>query len=287
MVRLGRVSISVLAAFLLGAPAAAQQGAVGLGDVPEQLRAASEIKGLSFVLMSRLPRAPGGRARVSCEGQYSLRPKTEAGRAVKALGWAVTGEAPFGPFSAVSFAGTIESATSGTCVIGQGNVALFRAGEPVALVYAAKGSQLSVGRIDAGSDGSLLIRDGEPPHIPIARIDRRNEGYLLRLGALAAEEKVCGGKAVVPNIYTMPIDVARRALIRSGWTPVPGDPANDDSFGREAELRKRGVPEVEGCSGTGFGYCSFTYKGPGGKLSVTTMGDGDFPTVTDYGAECS
>ena len=109
----------------------------------------------------------------------------------------------------------------------------------------------------------------------------------LRLGALATRETVCRGRASVPNIYGMKIDKARAALIQSGWTPVPGNPSEDSRFGREKDLRKRGIVEVEGCSGTGFGYCRYGYKGAAGALSVTTMGDDDLPIVSGYGADCS
>lgn len=286
MIRSGWVVCGALVACLLSGPAVlAQQGATGLGGGQEELKAASEIKGLSFGLLDKLPRAPKTRDRMPefCSS-YAAQPRTPGGHMARSLGWLITGEAVLGSFTAVSFAGSFEPATSGTCIIRDGNVGLFnRAGDLVALAYAAKGSNVSLGRVEE-VEGAVNVRDGEPPHSPVARIDLQSGGYLLRLGALAAQEKVCGGRAVVPNIRNQTIDKARRALIEAGWTPVPGDPAN---AGREADLRKRGVPEVDGCSGTGFGYCSFNYKGPAGKLDVTTIGDSDFPTVSDYSVQCS
>ena len=102
---------------------------------------------------------------------------------------------------------------------------------------------------------------------------------------MAPQETLCGGKAVVPNIYGKPINEARRLLWARGWAPVPTRPA-PEAASREGELAKRGVTEVEGCSGTGFGYCSYNYRGGGGLLSVATVGEGDFPTVSGYSVTC-
>lgn len=53
-----------------------------------------------------------------------------------------------------------------------------------------------------------------------------------------------------------------------------------------ADLVRRGVPEVEDCSGTGFGFCGYGYRGAAGRLSVTTVGDNDFPSVSGYEVHC-
>ncbi|GAB1362101.1 hypothetical protein MASR1M32_13370 [Rhodobacter sp.] len=57
-----------------------------------------------------------------------------------------------------------------------------------------------------------------------------------------------------------------------------------------ADIAARGVTEVEDCSGTGFGFCSYLYVGPAGGLSVITAGeiwDGGLPTVTGYAMTCA
>ncbi|MBR0668088.1 hypothetical protein GXW71_27285 [Roseomonas hellenica] len=46
------------------------------------------------------------------------------------------------------------------------------------------------------------------------------------------------------------------------------------------------MPEVEDCSGTGMGFCGHTYRGPAGRLHVTTVGEGSFPSVAGYRAQC-
>ena len=63
-------------------------------------------------------------------------------------------------------------------------------------------------------------------------------------------------------------------------------PAPDHPQSREAELMKRGVVEVDGCSGTGFGYCSYGYESPAATLSLATVGDADDPAVSSYDVRC-
>ena len=247
---------------------------------------APESQGLSTAAMEALPKAPAGAALPDFCKRYAANPISEAARSVRGQGWTVTGEAKLGTLNAVSFASKFEPATSGTCFIRDGNVALFDGGRLLALAYAPKGSKSSIGRVEPLEGGNARIWDGDPPGQPIA--DLRAEDGRMRIGPVAPLETVCGGKAVVPNIYGMPIDRARKALAEKGWRPVPGDPnAGDPRFGRERDLRKRGIVEVDGCSGTGFGDCSFTYKGASGGLSVTTMGDADPPVVSGYDATCS
>ena len=285
-----RPALLLLAALGVGGAAMARegQGAMGSGETPMELKVRSDIAGLSFQMLDKLPRAPrAGSGIPDFCSSYATEPKTAAGRGVRAAGWSVTGEARLGPLTAISFAGGFEPATSGTCVVRDGNIGIFNVdGGLVAIAYARRGSTTSIGRVSELESGALRVWDGDPPGMPVADIERTEHGYLLRLGALAPRETLCRGRATVPNIYGLSIDKARAALIQSGWTPVPGDPAEDDRFGREKDLRKRGVVEVEGCSGTGFGYCSYGYKGAAGKLSVTTIGDGEFPTVSAYGAAC-
>ena len=118
----------------------------------------------------------------------------------------------------------------------------------------------------------------------------------LRLGAdesltiqpLSAQEAVCRGTASVPNVYGQPINRARDLLARNGWSPViPRRPPGERPDVRVADLIRRGVPEVEDCSGTGFGFCSYNYRGDGRTLNVTTVGDGDYPDVSGYAVRCT
>ncbi|HLQ17521.1 MAG TPA: hypothetical protein VK146_00970, partial [Tabrizicola sp.] len=114
-------------------------------------------------------------------------------------------------------------------------------------------------------------------------------GTALTVTPPADQEPVCDAAGVVPTIENQPIDKARKLLLQSGWTPVPGDP-EQQSFGMARDLAAAGITEVGDCSGTGFGFCAFSYTGAAGELSVITAGeggeDGSLPTVARYGVDC-
>ncbi|ONG45850.1 hypothetical protein BKE38_25975 [Pseudoroseomonas deserti] len=251
------------------------------------LRVQSQVEGLAFSPLSSLPRAPAGADGRLCG--FSKPGETPAGRLVSRAGWAVTGEERLGRLQAVSFAGEFESGTSGSCAIRQGNVALFEGEQLLAIAYARPGARRSIGGVlpleIAGQPAGLRLWDGDFLSQPLADLRAQPDGTLALL-PLAAEETRCQGRAVLPNLYGRPITEARRLLQQRGWTPIPGDRANDGVGGREAALVKAGVVEVDSCSGTGFGYCRFGYRGAAGLLDVTTVGDNTVPTVSDYGVRC-
>jgi len=273
------LSADILAAALLGI--ASPAGAA----TPDEagFHATSMIKGLKFVVLKTLPEAPRiiGQELCNCVAK----PASEGGKLVKARGWAVTGEAPMGRFEAVSFAARFGEGTSGSVGVMQGNVAIFEGPRLVALAYGEKSGDEAIGRVEALAGGGVRIWDGDLLSVPVA--DIHAEGDDLRLGPLAAEQSFCHGKATAPNIYGMPINKARAILKAKGWNPAPSKlGANETDFGRERELAKRGVVEVSGCSGTGFAYCSFNYASADGALTVTTVGDNDFPSVRRYSVKC-
>jgi hypothetical protein len=268
---------------ILAAPVAGKAAAVGMDDTP--ITPVSELAGLKFIRLDKLPAAPGGADTDACSS-FIVQPSTPAGRLVAARGWSVTGEAKVGMLQAVSFAGSFEQGTSGTCTIGDGNVAIFDNDQLIAIAYAERSSNQSIGRIVGLENGGARVWDGDFLSTPIGDIELTDDS-LLRLGKLAREETLCGGKAVVPNIYNMPINKARAALSEKGWTPVAGEPKTDPAeFGREIDLIKQGIVEVDSCSGTGLAYCGYKYRGPAGTLSVTTAGENDLPSVVGYEVNC-
>lgn len=267
----------------------------------------SRVPGLAITPLASLPPAPASaRERQGCETRLMRNPRSEAARQVAAAGWGVTGEEKLGRYQAVSFAGEFQGGTSGSCQVGQGNVAVFEGSRLLAVAYAERGAPRSIGGIAPLWPDGLRLWDGDFLAAPLA--DLRPAGGAggqggaggagggqagqpgaperLALLPLAAEEQVCQGRGRVPNIYGQPIDRARAALLAAGWQPVPGerDPALPEA--REKALLQHGVTEVESCSGTGFGFCSYRYRGPAGQLSVTSVGDGELPSVSDYAVRC-
>lgn len=244
----------------------------------------SEVPAVRLAPLQRLPRAPGGAVPEFCRHLLAA-PATAAGKAVAAAGWAVTREAPLGPYQAVAFVAAGESGTSGSCRLTDGNLALFRGGEIVAIAFAAARGAATVATLHPFGTDALRIWDGDFLSQPVADLRLGVDGSLV-IQPLAAEERVCGGRAAVPNVYGRRIDEARALLLRQGWSPAP--PAQREAAdSRAAELVRRGVPEVEDCSGTGFGFCGYAYRGAAGTLNVTTVGDDDFPTVSGYGVTCA
>lgn len=247
----------------------------------------SELPGLDLVALGTLPPAPPAAPETEfCRHLFVEATTTPGGQDAAAKGWQVTAELPFGDLSAVSFVGQATPATSGTCALLDGNVGLYSGGQLVGLLYATRPEALMIGRIRPFGDG-LRILSGDL--LPGTTADLVRQGDRITATAPASEEPVCNGSATVPGIEGLPIDKARTRLMRAGWTPVPGDPAQQ-SLGWAKDIAAAGVPEVEDCSGTGMAFCAFRYSGPAGELAVTTAGeggeDGSLPAVASYGVNC-
>jgi len=260
-------------------PAAAQPNSSANAPAP---RVISELKDIRMRAITSLPRAGGSASdRGGCPS-FVIQPKSAAAKAVAAQGWAVMADLPLGSYRAVGFAGQLEAGTSGTCNITQGNVGVFDGDRLVALAYGKSAEDTAIGNLTPLEGSAVRVWDGDIVGSPVGDLRVEADGT-VRLGRLADEESVCKGKAVVPNVYGMPIDKARKALADKGWKPVRVKP---DGESRQAGLIKRGIVEVESCAGTGLAYCSFSYAGTAGALSVITAGEKDLPNVVGYDAKC-
>lgn len=256
-------------------PAKAQTGAPAL-------RVQSDLKDIRMKAIASLPKAGGSASdRDGCPWRV-IQPKSAAARLVAAQGWAVMADVPLGAYRAVSFAGHMEAGTSGTCNITQGNVAVFDGDKLVALAYGKSAEDTAIGNLTALEGGAVRVWDGDIVGSPVGDLHVEADGT-LRLGKLADEESVCKGQAKVPNVYGMPIDEARKALVDKGWKPVRGGASPEP---RQAALVRRGITEAESCAGTGLAYCDFGYVGPAGRLTLTTVGENELPTVSDYEVKC-
>ncbi|KVS35543.1 PASTA domain-containing protein [Burkholderia cepacia] len=258
----------------LTVPAAAQTNA----SAP---RVVSELKDIRMKPLANLPMAGDAIDRGDCS-QLVIQPKSAAARLVAAQGWAVMSDMPLGPYRAISFAGQMEAATSGTCSITQGNVAVFENGRLIALAYGKSADDTAIGKLAPLESGAVRIWDGDIAPSPAGDLHVDRDGT-LRLSRVADEDAVCKGRAKVPNVYNMPIDKARKALIANGWNPVRGGASGEP---RQSALVRRGIVETESCAGTGLAFCDFGYTGPAGKLTLTTVGEGALPSVTDYDVKC-
>ncbi|MBN3723156.1 PASTA domain-containing protein [Burkholderia sp. Ac-20379] len=236
-----------------------------------QVRVHSEVAGTSLVELSALPRSPETAPVPEFCAHYRLDATalSPAGRAVEALGWYAMSDAPLGRYRVVSFASGFEPGTSGICMPRHTNLGIFDGKKLVALAYLAHASQWQFGTLDPLETGGLLISEGEQVGGPVAELHQQDEG--LALTDVAASRTFCGGRAIVPNVFGKSIAAARKILIAAGWQPVRPDekPGPDDAA---AGLAKHGVIEAETCSGTGVGYCGYTYRNASAYLSVVTVG---------------
>lgn len=245
-------------------------------------RVVSELKDIHIKAGAALPKAGGTQHdREDCP-QAVIQPKSAAAKRVASQGWAVMADVPLGPYRAVSFAGQMQAATSGTCSITQGNVAVFDHDKLIALAYGKSAEDTAIGNLIPLEGGAVRVWDGDITTSPVGDLHVDADGT-LRLSKIASEDAVCQGRAKVPNVYGMPIDKARKALAAKGWNPVRAKASGDP---RQAALFKRGVIETDDCSGTGLAYCSYSYTSTVGKLSLTTMGEDDLPSVADYSVKC-
>ena len=70
----------------------------------------------------------------------------------------------------------------------------------------------------------------------------------------------------------MPYAQARKTLLNAGWQAVAHSPNRDRSSAMNYLINKLGYNEVETCSGTGMGFCRFSFTNANGqKLAVVTV----------------
>ena len=276
-----RMAIAAMGLMLAGPAVAATPDAAAP-------RTESDLPDVTLTALSTLPPSPEKGAVDQFCDHYRVAPESDAGKLVAGRGWIVTSEAKLGSYQAVSFASGFEPGTSGICFARNANIGIFSQADLVALAYTPKTSKTVLGPVAPLEGDALQIWGGDGPGSPIGEI-HEVQG-VLRLQANAAEQPVCNGKAIVPNIYDKPITEARKLLAAKGWAPKAPDEAPGEGDGA-ASLAKHGLIEAEACSGTGVGYCRFTYSGPAGTLGVSTVGgdseDGSQDTVVNYGVHCS
>ncbi|CAD7057362.1 hypothetical protein RHAB21_01138 [Pseudorhizobium halotolerans] len=273
---LGRVAAALLlwnVAIVSGAVAASPPSVTG---------------GLVTTALTRLPPPPRPVEPGSCN-HLTIQPQTAGGRVASALGWAVTGEVSMSGMDVVSFVGGFEPGTSGSCRMTDGNVGVFDDDQLRWLVYGKKSESSRIGTVHAFEKSAIRIWSGDYLPQPLADMRIGTSGG-VSLGSLAPVERFCDGKATVPNIYGIPIAEAREALASAGWGPVLGIGPDEPADVRSAQLKAAGIYEVQFCSGTGLGYCSFGYAGQFAELSVVTVGEGkpsSSPQVARYSVSCA
>jgi hypothetical protein len=278
---------SILAAVVL---AGFQRADSQAASAPVPFKVSSSIAELRIVPTTRLPKnRKAERLDEYCSNYAILRPKTPGGRLAKQGGWIVTSETKLGNYDAVTFVRALEAATSGTCAHEDGNLGIFEGPRVKAVVFepapSAAADPNDLGALDSlGSAEQINAKrirlNWGLPSPPFADVIFRDG---VSVEPIAKEDPVCKGAAAVPNVFGQDIRKARKRLIAYGWRPS----RSKDSLhgGIEGELRAQGVVETESCSGTGYGFCGFDYRHPGG-MSLSVLSTGDDYSVISYAVQC-
>jgi len=253
------------------------------------LQVASDLGDYAFVPLRRLPRSPEkGVLDEYCSG-YRPTKLSPLARSVESAGWIVMSEAPLGRFHVVTFASGFDPGTSALCFARNANLAVFDGPALVALAYAKRPyrgpddseNPIPLGRVESLEDGTGLLVWTDPPGVPVGEL--HVSGERLRLTARSPVHAYCRGEASAPDIYGRPITFARRILLARGWQPHRPAEVPDD-LDRLLGDTDADTVELEACSGTGDGYCNWSYRTKAAQLHVITVGEDH--TVSSYGVEC-
>ena len=189
---------------------------------------------------------------------YEKVPTTSLGREIASHGWHITSEVRIGGHVAVGYVRTLVAGTSAICYPVEGHVAIADRDRLIAIISNARepSEQNLVEEAGIGDvylvpgTPNLRISDDTGPTPPMAEVRIDADG--IHIGPLASRDPICHGRAFVPNIYGQRLPAASRVLERFGWR------------------RSRRSTEYQGCSGTGAGYCLFTYARGRRSIDVIT-----------------
>lgn len=204
---------------------------------------ASQVTDLKVVTISKLPK---GNAKTQEDDRWQCAMTAEditsvAGNLVLAQNWRVTSEVERVGLTFVSFVESAEPGTSGSCSQTDGNVGIFRGETLLGLIYSDKGAMKSIGSIQALEGDRIRIWDGGYLQQPLADL-QIVERDLVIVRNVAERDSFCEGASSAPNIFNLPINLARQQLLAEGWSPNPVPPEDADQF--YAEERKL-LPELD------------------------------------------
>lgn len=244
----------------------------------------SQVPGLETAKLSEIPANTAASEEAGLCSVVLPAPNTAAGKSLTAEDWYVTAEIEASGLTFVSFVGKTEPGTSGSCLIRDGNIGIYRDDRPLALIYADTKSGRSIGSLQALDGGRLRIWDGDYLSAPLADL-QLVESSLVIVRHISERDSFCADAASAPNIYGLPIHLARRLLLSEGWQPAPRTETSGGGLDMGGSL-----PELQDCSGTGFGYCAWAYVNKSGQiLRVTTAGEpkeGSSPVVAGFEVTC-
>jgi hypothetical protein len=245
----------------------------------------SHVPSLRIVATSELPRAaPDPELSDFCADE-PIAPKTAAGAVAASHGWYVTGEQAIGPYVAVGIFSHADDGTSGACLVHDGSVAVFAGSRLVAIAWDPEpvdaGTYTNAGYLAATSFADRVRLWPGGPGTPVADLVLTRDG--LELADFPVATPYCGGRVTVPRVWGRVLPELRAELAAAGWRAValakPSTVTDPESWWAKE------VPELQDCSGTGFGFCGAEFRhANGATLSVSTIGEQY--AVMDVGVAC-
>lgn len=315
--REGAATPAASAAPTAAAPTATAPTATAATPADKGLTVKGEVGSLRLRLIDALPPLPKASADSGeASGDCAQAPVSAEARAAEAAGWTVFAERDWAGYRVVGVARAGAHLAGMGCVFPDGQVLLFRDGRPVVQVVdtqtGKEDSDSGLQSVEAGpsspsaesselarrDDADAELRVGDWNARELARIRVAADGG-LELAALPAMDSYCGQRAKLPRLEAMELPLARERLLAQGWRARPSDPGADEGEdGMRDALRGLGFPEVEGCSGTGMGYCNYHYRNAAGDaLQLTTAGEyvapgvdqaqANWPNVAGYSVRCA
>lgn len=217
--------------------------------------------------------------------RYNDPPGAEA-RSARRLGWRTDYDGSFGQITFVNMFRHYEY-VGALCYQDGARLVLFDRGAPIAVIISGARAEGAIGWIEKMESGALRLENslGDAPFGDLFLTGRD-----IEIRPLPAADTVCNGRHMVPNVFGMPIEKARRILGKAGWAPVTAPPpivVHDSDSSTEVQddlgqidLYRRGIKEVTECNPMGF--CTFSYRSNGARLDLSTHGN-----VNNYGIDCA
>lgn len=246
-----------------------------------------EVGGLRLEALGEVP-APPAEGEADLGGDCSVAAESAEARAAEAKGWKVFAQREWQGHRVVGVAVAPGVAAGMGCTSGGGRLLFFRDGRPVAqlLEPGAGASQIDSG-VQGFDDGEDARRRGDAAlgvfDWAVQRARVRVQNGALALAALPEADLYCGGRAAAPRVEGVELKRARERLLARGWRAAPPE-REEPGFVRD--MIESGYPEVEDCSGTGQGFCSFAYRNEAGdRLTLVTAGE--TPTARHAAVQCA
>ena len=238
----------------------------------------SHHENVHFASSNFIPKGPSPIVEANCTNFTTPR-LTHNSKTVTDRGWIVTSQVHYGPFELISFAGSLESITSGMCIITETNIAIFLSNKLLGFFYTDPELDTGLSGVHADGMGRVQVVSGGGIRPTSFEITFRSNRITLDTPSYTT---ACEGSDIIPSLTSHSILEAKKELLSFGWKPT-SDISGPEEFRNyyekdpyyETTRIERNLPELITCSGTGVGFCKYLYEGDKSYLEIDTVSDGD------------